>query len=826
MSVSAGATLGPYKIIAALGAGGMGEVYRARDPRIGRDVAIKILPPAFARDHDRLNRFAQEARAAGILNHPNLLTIFDLGTDGDTPFIVSELLEGVTLRERLPVTQRKAIEYAVQIAAGIAAAHDRGIVHRDLKPENIFVTTDDRIKLLDFGLAKILRDDAPANVSATVVKATDPGTVLGTAEYMSPEQVRGQQVDHRTDIFSLGSVLFEMLTGTRPFHRQSSVETMNAILNHDVSIVPGSMNPALERTVMHALEKDPARRFQSTRDLAFALETFSGSGESAPVTSKSKSRRVEKPAERALPVFTPVTFRRGYVNTARFAREGSIVYGAAWEDRPLELFASMPGDPQARPLGVVDADVLSVSRTTGELAVSLNRHFMGGWVSSGTLARLSVSGGAPREIVENMQDADWSADGKNLAIIRQAGQLFTIEYPIGKRIYTTPHWISHLRLSPKNDMIAFLDHPIWGDDRGSVAVIDLNGERRAEGRHSKSAAGLAWTPKGDEVWTAALGDEAGRDIVALSLSGKQRVVFTMPGRLYLHDINAAGDVLVSADQGRREIMAGRRSTPGEERNLSWCDWSFLTDISADGSRIAFIEQGNAARGTVGAIYVRKTDGSPAVHLGDGHARTLSPDGKWVAAMCGGPDHLDLLPVGAGESRRIPVNGLEMLVWWDWLPDAKRLLVWGNEPNRGNRVYEVAVDGDGAIRPIAPEGVKWPLAVSPDGLFAATTGPDNRLMIYPVDSASDPREAPGSKPGDQALMWGSDGALYVYQFARVRTVIERIDLATGTRTPWQELKPDPVGVMNIQPVMVSENLDSYAYSYRRFLSELHVVKGLL
>ena len=825
MSVSAGSKLGPYEIIAAIGAGGMGEVYRARDPRIGRDVAIKILPPAFARDPDRLTRFAQEARAAGILNHPNLLTIFDLGTDGDTPFIVSELLEGRTLRERLPVTQRKAIEYTLQIVAGVAAAHDRGIVHRDLKPENVFVTADDRIKLLDFGLAKILREDGPENASATIAKATDPGTVLGTAEYMSPEQVRGQQVDHRTDIFSLGSILFEMLTGTRPFHRQSSVETMNAILNDDVSFTPGSLNPALERIVLHAVEKNPAQRFQSMRDLAFALETFSGSGESAAVSSKSKSRRAEKRVERALPKFIPVTFRRGFVNTARFARDGSIVYGAAWEDRPLELFASTPGDPQARPLGVVDADVLAVSPTTGELAVSLGRHFMGGWVSSGTLARLSPSGGAPREVVEDMQDADWSADGKNLAIIRRAGQLFTIEYPIGKRIYTTPHWISQLRLSPKNDMIAFLDHPIWGDDGGSVAIIDLRGERKVGGGFSKSAAGIAWTPKGDEVWTAGVREDAGRDIIAVSLSGKERTAYAMPGRLTLHDINAAGDALVSADQGRREIMAGRRST-SEERNLSWCDWSFLTDISADGSRIAFVEQASAARGSVGAIYIRKTDGSPAVHLGDGHARTISPDGKWVAAMCAGPDHLDLLPVGAGESRTIPVRGLEMMVWWEWLPDGRRLLVWGNEPDRGYRVYELAIDGDGTVRPIAPEGVKWPAAISPDGLYAALTSPDNRLMIYPIAGNSDAREAPGSRPGDQALLWGTDGALYVYQFARVRTAIERIDLATGERTMWQELKPDPVGVMSIQPVMVSENLDSYAYSYRRFLSELHVVKGLL
>ena len=826
MAVSAGARLGPYEIIAAIGAGGMGEVYRARDPRIGREVAIKVLPPEFARDQDRLTRFAQEARAAGILNHPNLLTIFDLGTDGDTPFIVSELLEGRTLRERLPVTQRKAIEYALQIAAGVAAAHDRGIVHRDLKPENIFVTADDRIKLLDFGLAKIVRDDSAATASATVVKATDPGTVLGTAEYMSPEQVRGLLVDHRTDIFSLGSILFEMLTGARPFHRQSAVETMNAILNDDVTFAPGSANPALERIVFHALEKEPARRFQSARDLAFALETFSGSGDSSAIATKGgKSKRPEKRVERAQPEFIPVTFRRGLVITARFGRDGSVVYGAAWEDKPLEVFASMPGDPQARSLGIVDADVLAVAPATGELAISLGRRFLNGWVSSGTLARLSPAGGAPREVVEDMQDADWSADGRNLAIIRRADHLFHIEYPIGKSIYSTAHWISSVRLSPKNDLVAFLDHPIWGDDGASVVVIDLRGEKRVQGRFWRSAGGLAWTPKGDEVWTAAAAQTAGRDIVALTLNGKERTVLTMPIRMTVHDINGAGEVLVSADQGRREILAGRHGVAGE-RNLSWCDWSFLTDISADGSKIAFIEQGGAARSSAGAIYVRRTDGSPAVYLGEGHVRSFSPDGKWVAAMCSGPQRMDLLPVGAGEPRAVPINGLEMMVWWTWFPDGKRLLLWGNEPNRGHRLYELRVDGDGTLRPIGPEGVKWPALVSPDSKSAVAIGPDNRLMIYSIAGDVEPREVRGSRHGDQSLVWGTDGALYVYQFARVSTWIERIDLTTGERTRWQELRPDPVGVMNIQPVMVAENIESYAYSYRRFLSELHVVKGLL
>src|SRR5712691_324373 len=241
MTLLCGTRLGPYEIVAPIGAGGMGEVWRARDTRIGREVAIKILPPAFVLDRDRLRRFEQEARAAGTLNHPNLVTIYDFGAEASTPYVAMELLEGETLREKMQLNgdavrlpMRKAIDYSVQIANGLAAAHDKGIVHRDLKPENIFITKDGRAKILDFGLAKLTpgRDNGNTN-ARTQQRDTSPGTVVGTAGYMSPEQVRGQPVDHRSDIFSFGAILYEMLSGRRAFRGDSSVETMNAILKED-----------------------------------------------------------------------------------------------------------------------------------------------------------------------------------------------------------------------------------------------------------------------------------------------------------------------------------------------------------------------------------------------------------------------------------------------------------------------------------------------------------------------------------------------------------------------------------------------------------------
>ena len=285
-----GQTIAHYRVTEKIGEGGMGEVYRARDTQLGRDVAIKVLPAAFASDPDRLHRFEQEAQAAGALNHPNILVVYHIGTHNGAPYVVTELLEGQTLRDRLddgPISQRRAVEYAVQIAHGLAAAHEKGIVHRDLKPDNLFITNDDRVKILDFGLAKLVQppDDNTAQTDiATRRVHTDPGTVMGTAGYMSPEQVRGRAVDHRADIFSFGAVLYEMLTGKRAFRGESAIETLNAILKEEppeLSTTSPNIAPGLERVVWHCIEKSPERRFQSATDVAFALEALSGQSSSA-----------------------------------------------------------------------------------------------------------------------------------------------------------------------------------------------------------------------------------------------------------------------------------------------------------------------------------------------------------------------------------------------------------------------------------------------------------------------------------------------------------------------------------------------------------------
>src|SRR6266496_584448 len=290
MSLSSGARLGPYEIVSPLGAGGMGEVYRAKDPRLGREVAIKVLPASFSADEDRLRRFEQEAKAAGLLNHPNITAVHDIGVHEDAPYIVTELLEGETLRERLaggPLPQRKALDFAGQIAQGLAAAHEKGIVHRDLKPENLFVTKDGRVKILDFGLAKLERPDSEGSGQTnmpTATRGTEPGVVLGTLGYMSPEQVRGRPADSRSDIFAFGAILYEMLSGKRAFHGDSAADTMSAILTKeppDLSETNRNIAPALERLVRHCLEKNPEERFHSAHDLAYDIAALSGASISA-----------------------------------------------------------------------------------------------------------------------------------------------------------------------------------------------------------------------------------------------------------------------------------------------------------------------------------------------------------------------------------------------------------------------------------------------------------------------------------------------------------------------------------------------------------------
>ncbi|HYM60380.1 MAG TPA: protein kinase [Thermoanaerobaculia bacterium] len=855
--LAADTMLGPYRIVEPIGAGGMGEVYRAVDTRLGREVAVKILLPAHSNDDDALRRFEQEARAAGMLNHPNILAIYDIGSDGAVRYIVSELLEGDSLRERIrqgPIHPRKAADYAVQIARGLAAAHDKGIIHRDLKPENLFLTRDGQLKILDFGLVKLASRIPGADGSSESLTLptgiTRTGQVFGTVGYMSPEQVRGEGGDHRSDIFAFGAILFEMLTGCQPFRRNSPVETLNAILKDeapDFSDIGANAPPALERIVRHCLEKNPEERFQSARDLAFDIGAMSGLTSRAislRLIPRIRLRDLWKPlvatlivaaalagafvlgqfrGKRPPPQFKRITYRSGTILSARFAPDGqTIFYGARWTGKPVAIFSSRPDSPESRDLGFGEAQILAVS-SAGQLAISLGRHPIGYLRESGTLAQVPIGGGAPRPLLEDVEVADWSPDGKQLAAVRAIEGHSRLEAPLGKVLYQTTGWIGQIRFSPRGDVIALIDHPILNDDRGVVALIDLkSGARSVLTPEYQGVEGLAWAARGNEVLFTAEQSGSPRAIRAVTRRGSVRLVAASAGPLLLHDVAPDGRMLVTHESIRAGILA---RVPGEamERDLSWLDFSIVRDLSGDGKTILFSESGEAG-GSIYGVYMRTIDGSPAVRLGDGTTESLSPDGKWVLSIPRNrkPAPITMLPTGAGQSRTITADRLDHRNA-RWLPDGKRILFQASEPGRDLRVWIQSIDG-GPPRPVTPERALGTL-ITPDARFVLARA-ERRFRFYPIDGG-DSRPIEALHEGDVPVRFADDGAsLYVATFGKIPARLSKVNILTGVRTTIREVMPaDASGLINVGPVLITPDGKTSVYSYTRLLSDLFVVDGL-
>jgi len=911
VSLPANSTLGPYLIGGVLGEGGMGVVYRARDTRLGRDVAIKILTNVTLDDRERLLRFEQEARATGILNHPNLLTIYDVGRDdGGNPYLVSELLEGETLSSRLlrgPLAPRKAVDAALQMALGLAAAHEKGVVHRDLKPDNIFLTRDGRLKILDFGIAK-LTGSAMADGPTFEVAATEPGMVLGTVGYMSPEQVRGEAVDHRSDLFSLGAILYEMLTGARAFKRNSGIETLSAILKEeprDLTELLPSIPPALERLVRRCLEKERELRFQSARDLAFNLETLSSmsaahtlpnavrptmssatgatrtAGQPAVIsattaaqpaatpthapTVRQPARPLTKPKPRVSaallallfvvavagaayggwllarrekasavePSFHRLTFRRGEVRAARFSPDGqTVVYSAAWDGNPPEIFTISRGATEARPLGMRDSDVLAISRSS-ELAILLRRDRL---TNLGTLARVPLAGGTPREVAENVMQADWSPDGE-LAIVRQNGTSSRVEFPIGTLRYETPHQVRHVRVAPDGKRLAILE---FSRGEAEIAVIEPGKQPVAIARGwTRGATGIAWHPDGKQIWISGTDTSAPPALYAVDLeAGTKRLVTRLTGGLRVFDLSSSGDALLSNGTWRAAVvwkapdaMVATTSDPATtqpaaipepERDAAWLDWSALADLSSDGRTILFSETREGG-GTKGAVYLRRLSDPAPIRLGDGLGDALSPDGKW--ALCRLGPKLVLTPTGSGQSRELAIDGA-----FDngaaWLPDSRRVVVAGMmKPHGGYRLFVVDTL-DETARPISPENI-WgngarTFAVSPDGLRVAGMNAQQTISLYALDGSAALPVA-GTEKGEVPTQWSADGTmLYVHDPTALPARVTRIALASGAREPWKAfMPPDPAGVYKIAPVLITPSGDAYAYNAMRVLSELYI-----
>jgi len=835
----------------------MGEVYRASDERLGRDVALKILKPSLAHDQDRLRRFEQEARAAAALSHPNIVAIYDIGMHDGAPYIVSELLEGQTLRERLlngSIPRRQAIDYARQIAQGLTAAHEKRIVHRDLKPENLFLTKDGRIKILDFGIAKLLNsafdsEAGEAGSIASMTTQTRSGSLLGTIAYMSPEQLRGKAVDHRTDIFSFGAIFYEMLTGKRAFAGETQVDTMTLILKEDPPemIREGQDIPgAFEQVVRHCLEKEPENRFQSARDLAFALSTLADVTTSRQIlpfrleTTRFRTWMLRIAAALLLvvaaiylgirlrtvenPDFRRVTFERGTVYSARFTPDGrTVVYGASWNGRPLQIYSTIPDSLLARPLELSSAYLLGISRSSELVLTMRGRPGSRLDFEGGMLADAPMLGGTPREILQDVAWADWSPDGQ-LAVVHHVNGRDHLEYPIGKVLYQTSGSISNIRFSQQGDKIAFLDHPKRWDDGGSVCVTDLSGHKTTLSADWGWVYGLAWSAQGNEVWFSAVEKgSSNRSLWAVSLSGRQRKVLTVPGGLTMQDIAPDGRILATIDMERLAMeWSGKEK---QVRDLSWFDWSIAKDISSDGQSVLF-EEGAEPAGLNNAVAIRKVDGSPPIRLGNGTADTLSPDGKWaISFLQSGPARLKLLSVGPGQSREIALPELERLQNGShFLPDGKRIVVNGNEPGHPGRTYVVDVAGGKPV-PVTPEGVYATLP-SPDGKFLAGETADRKLDLFPLDGGP-VRHIPDLEPGYVLAHWSADSqALYVYRSGEMPLKIQRLDIATGKTKPVRELVPaDRGGVVSIAPVVTNMDASEFAYTYYQTLSVLYVVSGL-
>ena len=855
MTLPAATRLASYEIIRPIASGGMGEVYRARDTKLSRDVALKVLPAELSRDADRLARFEKEARAASALSHPNIVTIYEIGTADGAAFMAMELVEGRTLRAILeagPIGWKKTLAIAAQVADGLARAHAAGVVHRDLKPENLMVTRDGLVKILDFGLAKLVRrgfDESRGDGNATVSRVTEAGTVLGTVGYMSPEQASGEPLDFRSDQFSLGAILYEMVAGRRTFDRPTSAQTLAAIIEDE----PEPLAAAAPKTpeglvgiVERCLAKDPEDRYGSTRDLARDLAALrdrsSGVSPAGAALPGSRRRRISRAAvvasalaiaaavlvaflsgerlqagrDRHAPPLrrTVLTFGQGFLTGARFTSDGkTVVYSAAWDGRPSEIYTTRVGSVDSRALGISDAWVLAVS-STGEMALALGCDRRGN-PCQGTLARAPLAGGPPREVLHSVIAADWSPDGRELAV-----SLFDrLEYPIGMVLARAqPNgFISSVRVSPDGKLVAFLDHPRQDSDRAIVTVVDRAGHKRAVSTEWAGLGHLLWSPGGDEVFFAPLGR---RETRGMDLSARTRATPWIPA---LDDVSREGLFLDTGmlGEGYRGVVRGLVPSDPGERNLSWLARPVAADLSIDGHQLLLYDEGSRFEGgseETFKTFLRPTDGSDATPLGDGRALALSPDQQWALVVQGSPrPHLALLPTGAGDP--VPLAGGELFYRRaTFFPDGKRILFNVRDEKGDMRSFVQDVPG-GSPKPIGGADL-WATVVSPDGKQVAGGQGDEGHVIYAADGSGGPRSIAGTKSRDTFVRWSADGrTIDLYGVDEYPMALYRLDLATGRRERWKTLSPpDLTGFVRYGPrlrgpgVCVTPDEKYYAYTY--------------
>jgi serine/threonine protein kinase len=840
----------------------MGQVYRARDERLSREVALKVVHAELAQDAERLRRFEHEAKAAGALNHPNIVAVYDTGQSGGSPYIVSELLQGETMRDRMATGSlgtRKAVDYAVQIARGLGAAHERGIVHRDLKPENLFLAKDGLVKILDFGIAKLGRpgeEKAGTDIETLSRTGTSPGTMLGTVGYMSPEQVRGLPTDHRSDLFAFGTVLFEMLTGQRAFKGTTAADTLSAILREDPTEAIGTgsaLPPGLFRVVRRCLEKAPEDRFQTARDLAFALE--GATTESRPALPSPLRPRWPRAlklavaafgllaacgvsawlARRTAPTATPpsyqrLTYRVGRVESARFAPDGeTVVYGAEWGTSPSEIFSTRPGTTGYRSLGLRDAAILAIS-SREEMAIMLRPRLVTWATYAGTLARAPLAGGTPREVLEDVLSADFSPDGKELAVVRVVDERYRLEYPVGQVLYEAepPAWLSKVSVSPDGRRLAFVEHPLAADNRGGICVIGPRDPKRSLATGFQAANRPFWSADGRELWFSASRVGQPQQVRAVSLSGRERVIEELAGSVELLDVSPRGQVLFMRGTLWAEIRARGRGS-SEEAELPAADVSILADLSDDGQRVLGTDVGQGG-GPNFSFYLQKTDGSAPVWLGEGDGQALSPDGRSVLALIvqTRPQQLVIAPTGAGETRTLDPGPIIHYSRAVWVPSGQRVVIAGRDAADVTRLYAQDVAG-GPPSPFTGDDVilaKLGRPVSPEGRRVVAFAPDGLPAIYPLDGG-EPRSVPGLTEYDVPVAWTPDGReLIVVRYADYALAgVGRVDVQSGRTRPWQGIGRLPSALWGETRLLVAPDGESYAYGYVRRMGDLYLSSPL-
>jgi len=848
--------LGSYRLEAKIGSGGMGIVYRAVDPRLGRKVAIKVLPASAVANPDRERRLVQEARAASALNHPNIVTIYEIDRceqEGrSTSFIAMEFVPGSTLGQMISgkgLRLRDALRYAVQIADALFAAHSAGIVHRDLKPSNVMVTPQGTVKILDFGLAKLNTVTEPDAYADTLVggvgPATEEGLVLGTVAYVSPEQAEGRPLDWRSDIFSFGSVLYEMITGRQAFPGTSKLSSLSAVLTRDPQPVSQSIPgipSELDKLIQRCLRKDPARRWQSMADVKVALNELieqmdSGAAAEVKTTVAPRSLRAisgwlalgvlagmavaipigtriaTKWFAASPPAFHRLTFRRGDVTSAKFGPGGVVVFSAEWDGAPSTLFSTLPGNREARNLGLPAGRVLAIS-PAGEMAILV------GEGSTGTLAQVALGGGAPRQILENVSGADWGPDGTSLAVVREMDGKQRVEFPIGTVLYETD---ARPPLSPRvssdGKLVAFFDYDKEAEDY-SVSVVGPNHPKQNLAHGFRGIGGLNWSPDNKEIWFSAVQTGADPTLYAVSLTGNQHTVAQAAGFIVLQDLARTGQALMNSVNSRLGITY--LPPGGAPTDLSWFDASLLCQISDDGKVLLF-EELSALQGRNPAIYLRRTDGSPAVLLGYGNHSSLSPDGKWVLTIHRDPAgaQLMLLPTGPGESRTLYSQPMTYQTA-EWFPDGKKLLVNGSAQGKPSRAWVFSLENY-SLEPLTAEKVRA-ANVSPDGRFYIISDPA-KILLAPVAGGA-PRKIADLEPGEAVVRWSGDQRyLFLRRIEGAAIQIVRLEVATGQKQNWHTLQVPELGAGFLGPVALSADGKAMAAAFQHDLANLYLVTGL-